>query len=146
MASEDTEASQGANKLFGRRKILVVDDDTAIIDFFVYSLRGMGYEVYTAQDGVEALCTILENHIDFVILDLMMPHLNGINTLRLMKKFRPHLPVLLCTGYLNTEHIIRTAMENYGAAGYLKKPFSLDLLEGYLRDHPPALAQLSLGT
>lgn len=107
------------------KKILIVDDEETIVVAAKTALEVYGYEVETASSGFESL-EKLEN-IDIVLLDIKMPEMNGIETLKEIKKRKPKLPVIMITAYATVDTAIE-AMK-CGAADYVRKPFNVDELE-----------------
>ncbi|HSQ78205.1 MAG TPA: response regulator, partial [Nitrospirota bacterium] len=81
------------------KKILVVDDEANIRELYREELEDMGYEVTTVADGAEALAVIDTTKFDLVTLDMRMPDVDGIETLRKMKEKDSTLPVVICTAY-----------------------------------------------
>ncbi len=101
-------------------RILIVDDEKEFRDTLVKLLGRRGYDVSTAQDGAQGLRVVLRGGIDVVLLDLKMPGLSGIDTLREFKRISPGLEVIILTGHLlkSTEQEGMTL----GAFAYLTKP------------------------
>jgi len=112
-----------------RKKILIVDDEAGIRDSLQLLLKG-SYDVITAEDGEEALQKVNSENPDMVLLDLILPKIDGIDALRTMKDSKPSLPVVILTG-TNT---VRTAVQamKYGAIDYLGKPFDIDELKNII--------------
>lgn len=103
-------------------KILVVDDDTDIRDIYSEVLKEAGYEVDLAKDGEEGLKKILLGGFDLILLDIMMPKIDGISVLRKLKETPPgsyNGPVIMLS-QLNEEKIKEVAFD-LGAKGYLIK-------------------------
>jgi CheY-like chemotaxis protein len=86
------------------KKILVVDDEANIRELYREELEDMGYEVTTAADGAEALAVIETMKFDLVTLDMRMPDIDGIETLRKMKEKDSTLPIVICTAYEEYKH------------------------------------------
>ena len=112
-------------------KILVVDDDKQIVDFYRKLLLREGYEVAEAYDGEEALQKVASEKPDIVILDLIMPKLNGFDVLQTIRdKYRDKwIPVIIVSG--NTE--LQSVKKGYSmeANHYLTKPLDAEhLLNG----------------
>ncbi len=101
-------------------KVLVVDDEKDFVEMFSLRLEENGEKVFTAYSGKEALSALEKQPIDIVILDIKMPGMDGIDTLREIKKKIPLVEVILLTGHGSTE----TAVEGMrlGAFDYLMKP------------------------
>lgn len=115
-------------------RILVADDDPIIRHLVCSLVRSEGYEVVVAEDGVEAL-RILQNDTNFkgAILDLMMPHIKGIDLIRYMrteKRFM-RIPVMVITSEPESNLISKTFAA--GATFFLLKPFSPNQLRNTLR-------------
>jgi len=86
------------------KKILVVDDEANIRELYREELEDMGYEVTTVADGAEALAVIDTTKFDLVTLDMRMPDVDGIETLRKMKEKDSTLPIVICTAYEEYKH------------------------------------------
>ena len=101
--------------------ILVADDDLSIREGCERILRGEGYRVRTAKDGLQALQALKEEQFDLALLDLKMPGRNGLQVLREIKRQSPHTEVVMITGFATVE----TAVEamRLGAYDYIPKPF-----------------------
>lgn len=81
------------------KKILVVDDEENIRLLYKEELTEEGYDVTLAENGFDAIDIIKKDNIDLVVLDIKMPKIDGIETLRLLKEERRDLPVILCSAY-----------------------------------------------
>lgn len=110
-------------------RVLVVDDDDTIREMIATALVDDGYRVDTASDGADALRKANEHQPDAVILDAMMPVMNGWEFLAQWRSrcAQRRAPVLVVSAVGN----LRTALDS-GAQGYLSKPFDLDTLEAAL--------------
>ena len=86
------------------KKIMVVDDEANIRELYREELEDMGYEVTTVADGAEALAVIDTTKFDLVTLDMRMPDIDGIETLRKMKEKDSTLPIVICTAYEEYKH------------------------------------------
>ena len=120
--------------------ILVVDDDQAVRDSLARSLQYSGYEVTTANDGVEALARLSSLRPDAVIMDVMMPRLDGLETTRSLRASGNDVPILVLTARDAVGD--RVDGLDAGADDYMAKPFSLQELEARVR----ALTRRGLGT
>lgn len=107
-------------------KILVVEDDRVIREGLIEYLSEFGYEIIDAKDGKEALEKFNKNEIHLVLLDILLPFLNGIEILKEIRK-KSKLPVLMLTAFNDEEYKI-SAFSSL-ADGYIEKPFSLSLLK-----------------
>ena len=112
-------------------KILVVDDDHALLKQLQTALASERYLVETASDGDEALKKLLESTFDLVILDIMMPGLDGLSVLRESRDERVKTPVLMLSAKGDTDDRVRGL--DLGADDYLAKPFSLNELFARVR-------------
>jgi two-component system cell cycle sensor histidine kinase/response regulator CckA len=109
------------------RSILVADDEGAVQDVVRRFLELAGHQVVCVSSGREALEMVAKDGaVDLVILDLMMPREDGATTFRQIRKDRPHLPVLVCTGLPDAEST--PDLIQSGAAGILRKPFRMNEL------------------
>ncbi|PWT77684.1 MAG: DNA-binding response regulator, partial [Chloroflexi bacterium] len=106
------------------RTILVVEDDTALRDTIAYNLRGEGYVVLTAADGISALEITHQNPVSLVMLDLMLPRLDGLDVCRQLRTRAEtaNTPILMLTARgEETDKVIGLEL---GADDYVTKPFS----------------------
>jgi len=110
--------------------ILVVDDEKDFVEMLSLRLQEVGEKVSTAYSGKECLETLAKTNIDVVILDIKMPGMDGMETLREIKKRFPIIEVIMLTGHGSTE----TAVEGMksGAFDYLMKPADFDDLAAKL--------------
>jgi DNA-binding response OmpR family regulator len=104
-------------------RILVADDEPGIRSFVGRALHAAGYETDFAEDGAMALRVALENHYDLVILDLVMPAVDGRQALRELLATRPSQPVIVLSCV--TDVTAKVEMLELGAQDYLTKPFAL---------------------
>jgi two-component system response regulator MprA len=112
-------------------RVLVVDDDRAVRESLRRSLEFNGYSVSLASDGAEALATIAGQPPDALVIDVMMPRLDGIETTRALRKAGNDLPILVLTARDSVGD--RVEGLDAGADDYLTKPFALDELLARLR-------------
>lgn len=115
------------------KKILVVDDDSHIVSLIKTRLEANSYEVITANDGEECIEKILSDKPDLVILDIMMPKVDGYNVLVGIKEIKaitgelPEIPVIVLTAVADPR--VREMVEKEQIVDYIIKPFdSADLL------------------
>ena len=111
--------------------ILVVDDDQAVRDSLKRSLQYSGYEVAAAADGIEALAHLSAHRADAVIMDVMMPRLDGLETTRVLRQQGNDIPILVLTARDAVGD--RVDGLDAGADDYMAKPFALDELMARLR-------------
>ncbi len=111
------------------KSVLVVDDDPSIRAFMAIALRMEGFDVDTAANGVEALDKARQNHSDAIVLDLMMPVMDGRDFIRAWRaeSFNDPAPVVVMSA-----GDARLGTEEPGVQAFLAKPFDLDLLLGKL--------------
>ncbi len=108
-------------------RILVVDDEEPILNLLSEFLGSAGYEVECSARGAQALARIEKNRYDIMILDLMMPGMDGLEVMRRAREIDESLSVLIMTGYGTLESAIRAMV--MGAEDYLLKPLELDVLK-----------------
>ena len=113
-----------------RYRILVVDDEERMVRFIRLNLEQDGFEVITAANGKEALDRIREDLPDLVLLDVMMPDLDGFEVLRMLREFSD-VPVIMLTARSTEEDIVRGL--ELGADDYITKPFSPRVLVSRVR-------------
>ena len=112
-------------------RILVVDDDRAVRESLRRSLTFNGYAVSLASDGVEAMEAIANERPDAMILDVMMPRLDGLEVCRTLRSTGDDLPILVLTARDSVSE--RVAGLDAGADDYLPKPFALEELLARMR-------------
>jgi adenylate cyclase len=119
-------------------RLLLVDDESANRELLGRQLRRAGYEVSEAESGRAALTMIEERDFDLVLLDVMMPDLNGVQTLQLIRSTRSvsELPVIMATALAGTSDMV--AALDAGANDYVTKPFDMALVSARIQ------AQLAL--
>jgi DNA-binding response OmpR family regulator len=106
-------------------RIFIVDDEPKILRFIAANLKSLGYEVYTFQNGTEALANFDALDPELVLMDIMMPGMDGFELLKRLRKFSD-VPVIILTARGNSNDKVQGL--NMGADDYLTKPFSLDEL------------------
>lgn len=106
---------------FGRR-ILIVDDEPAVTDLLAYNLRKAHYDVVTAADGRTALRLAQNSHPDLILLDLMIPEVDGLDVCRELRK-SSDVPIIMITA--RGEEVDRVVGLEIGADDYVTKPFSV---------------------
>src|SRR5256886_5695957 len=107
-------------------RILVIEDEPRILGFLARGLEAEGYAVDAARNGREGLERARRGTYDLVLLDLLLPELDGLSVLRELQKVRPELPVVI----VSARSDLPTKLRGFGlgAADYLSKPFSFDEL------------------
>ena len=106
--------------------ILVVEDDPTISDLLAYNLRRAGYTARQERSGTAGLEAALAGEGDLVLLDLMLPGLDGISAAREIRRRRPGLPVIMLTARGDRETVLRGF--EAGADDFVTKPFDMDVL------------------
>ncbi len=127
-----------------RPVVLVVEDDTAIRRGLVDALRYAGYEVLESDNGSGGLELAIESPVDLVLLDVMLPKLNGFGVLKELRRSQPTLPVIMVTARGAEEDRVRGLTD--GADDYVVKPFSakelLARVDAVLRRSPQRSADV----
>ncbi len=111
-------------------KVLVVEDDQTLLETLAYNLRREGYEVVRAADGVTALNQAREHKPDLILLDVMLPELDGLTVCRTLRH-ESDVPIILLTA--RSGEVDRIVGLDSGADDYIVKPFSLGELYARLR-------------
>jgi two-component system, OmpR family, alkaline phosphatase synthesis response regulator PhoP len=106
------------------RKILAVDDEKHIVRLVQVNLERQGYEVITANDGKEALQKVEDEHPDLVVLDVMMPYMDGFEVLQTLRRNpqTANIPVIMLTAKAQDQDVFRGWQS--GVDCYLTKPFN----------------------
>jgi len=105
------------------RVVLVIDDEDLVREVVARMIEDLGYGTLTAADGAAGLALAATNPIDAVLVDLSMPRMNGREVIAQLRKNRPTLPIIVCSGYDRDGH------GPTQADAYLPKPFRIDVLE-----------------
>lgn len=113
-----------------QRRILIVDDEAGLRELVRINLEHEGYTVYQADNGPQALEIAQSQKPDLVILDVMMPEMDGWEVCRRLREFT-QTPVLMLTALGSSQHIV-TGLDN-GADDHLSKPFNMDELNARVR-------------
>lgn len=113
--------------------ILIIEDDNDIRSLIVYNLEKNGFKIIEADNANDALISLEEVNIDAILLDIMLPGLNGIQFLEIIrrKENTSRTPVIIISAK-NAEHDIISALEK-GADDYLPKPFSMEMLNAKIK-------------
>jgi DNA-binding response OmpR family regulator len=106
-------------------KILIIDDDPQLTEVMKRALQLEGYKIFTARNGKEGMRAFYENRPDLVILDVMMPYLNGFEVCERIREMAD-TPILMLTAKDSEDDILKAI--NLGATDYLSKLFDLDVL------------------
>lgn len=114
-------------------QILLIEDERRTAAFIVRALKAQGMTVAASEDGREGLTRAITEPYDLVILDLLLPGIDGLTVLRELRVRKPELPVLILSARSDLETKLRGF--DLGANDYLVKPFSLDELIARMRAH-----------
>lgn len=112
--------------------VLLVDDEREFLEVLTKRLRKRKLKLTTANSGEEALRIIREVPLDVVVLDMKMPQMDGLQTLKEMKKLNPSVEVIMLTGHANVDSAVEGL--ELGAFDYLMKPVDIDELLYKLQD------------
>jgi len=112
-------------------RVLVVDDDRVARIVLCDVVRSMGLDCAEAASGEEAVQSLAENPVDLVLLDIVMPGMDGLETLRCLKQINPELLVIMSTGQREFETPVEAM--RLGAFDYVTKPFQVPILEASIR-------------
>ncbi len=115
-----------------KTKLLIVEDEPTLLETLKYNLVRQGYEVITASDGVTALPTARSEKPDLVILDVMLPGLDGFEICRILRQ-EMSLPIIMLTA--KDEEVDKIVGLEVGADDYLTKPFSMRELQARVKAH-----------
>src|SRR6201990_3000322 len=129
-----THCARGLSKV-RRDTLLVVDDTPETLGFLTDTLDGAGFTVLIATDGISALELVDQITPDLVLMDALMPGLDGFETCRRLKrdKLLAQLPVIFMTGLSETEHVVKGLAA--GGIDYVTKPIVIDELLARIRVH-----------
>jgi len=115
------------------QKILIVDDNKDFADVFCDILRANDYEVSSCYSGERALILLDEDNYDIIFLDLRMPKMNGIETLKKIKEKYPEIKVIIMTGY-SVDEMVHKALEAK-ASEVMYKPFEIEKVLSLLKSY-----------
>lgn len=111
------------------KRILVIDDDEGIRKLFLLSLEGKGFQIDTAESGEQGIEIMQQTKYDLIYLDLKMPGMNGVETLRELRKMDKDVPVYIITAFHEEYFDLLKAAEQDGIDfELLKKPFDSEQL------------------
>jgi two-component system alkaline phosphatase synthesis response regulator PhoP len=110
------------------KKILIVDDEVDLVETIRFPLEGEGFNVLASYDGEDALNQARKENPDLILLDIMLPKLNGYKVCRLLKfdERYKHIPILMLTA--KTQEKDKTLGKETGADEYITKPFDIEEL------------------
>ncbi len=116
----------------GEETILIVDDDPGVLRANTRLISKLGYNVQRALGGQEAVDYIKDNHADLIILDLLMPGMDGIETFRNIKQFNPYQKAIVLSGFAGPAMV--NSIKTLGVNTYLVKPAEVGILAQAIRD------------
>lgn len=123
----DAAAQPGVQAMPARGTILAIDDDLLVRQLVKAFFEPRGLRVILAESGEAGVKAATQQKPDLVLLDMNMPGMDGLLTLKKIKAIRPNLPVIMATG-VGEEAVVREALQS-GAYDYVTKPFNLEYLE-----------------
>lgn len=121
-----TDSESVMRKEFMAKRILVIEDNADLANLLALHLGDLSYQVELAEDGLEGLAKAESSHYDMIILDLMLPGIDGIEICRRLRRHELHVPVLMLTA--KSSEIDRVLGLEIGADDYVTKPFSISEL------------------
>src|SRR6476619_7450790 len=118
-----SEAPATARATNGKTRILIVEDEPAMVQGLRDNFEYEGYEVISAEDGVDGLNRAIADQPDLVVLDVMMPKMSGLDVCKQLKARKPSLPIIMLTA--RGQEIDKVVGLELGADDYVTKPFSI---------------------
>lgn len=115
------------------KHILIVDDEQDLCWILGEILEEEGYKVSSANSGEETIDRVKKGNVDLIILDVMLPGMDGLEALRRIKKLHAKLPVIMITGYGSMD--IATKAMKLGAMDYITKPFKDEYIINLIKHH-----------
>lgn len=116
-----------------RTKLLIVDDEEDFLKIFSAFLTRKGFNVVATKNGFEAIEQVKKDNFSFILLDVVMPGMNGVEAFKRIKAIRPECPVAMMTAYAVEELLDEAKRE--GAVAVFKKPIDLPNLTRFIRRH-----------
>ncbi len=131
-----------------KHHIIIADDEELLCETVADFLCRNGYAVSIVHDGSEVIPIIEREKVDLVLLDLVMPGMNGLETLAMIKKQSPQTRVLMLSGYDQTDNVEQA--KELGSDGFITKPFGIETLMRRIRsvlanDVPPSFHEPPIG-
>jgi DNA-binding NtrC family response regulator len=114
-----------------RQRVLIVDDEEQLVEFLKYILEERNFEVVTAYNGLDALEILKMHQINFVLSDITMPGLTGLELLSKVRRQNIAAPFIFLTGNSSSDSLIKAV--RLGATDFILKPFELDDLDRVIR-------------
>jgi two-component system, OmpR family, response regulator VicR len=118
-------------------KILIVEDEVLLLKTLEFKLKKEGYEVFVSKNGLDAIADINTHNPDFIVTDIMMPVLNGLEVVSYVRnEWNSQIPVIVLSSAKH-ENIVVQAMD-LGASDFISKPFSPDVLVNKIKNLTPS--------
>jgi DNA-binding response OmpR family regulator len=112
-----------SENIIAQKQILIIEDDREISDLLEIHLKELGHRIIKASNGIKGLDIAKNDSIDLIILDLILPGMDGIDICREVRKMKNYIPILMLTA--RSEEIDKVIGLEIGADDYLTKPFSI---------------------
>lgn len=109
-----------------KKKILIIDDEQGIRDLFRFMLEPQGFEVFTANDGLEGVGMVRKDSYDIIFLDVHMPKMQGPEALSIIKQVRPDQTVVIFSSSSDPNFAFEKKAKKLGAYTCLYKPVNID--------------------
>jgi len=109
-------------------RILIVDDEQPLVDLLTQAFRQEGHRVMTANNGIDCMNRMASFRPDVVIMDIMMPKLDGIDTTRLIRRNRSYAGTAIIALSAKSDETTRAKMKEAGASLFMRKPFAVGKL------------------
>jgi len=117
-----------------KHRVLIVEDEAPLVSLLVRTFSEEGFEVATAGDGIDCMNKVATFLPDVIIMDIMMPKLDGIDATRLLRWNREYADTLIVALSARSDHEIREQMRKAGADLYMTKPFVISHLVGRVKE------------
>lgn len=104
-------------------KLLIAEDDADLCNLLTDELSEAGFSVTATRNGGEAIVAAVENHFDVILLDMMLPGMDGIQVIRVLKKIMPQIPIVGLTGYVGRGYMVQAS--DFGVV-CLSKPIAIN--------------------
>lgn len=117
-----------------RKTILIVDDDVDLLENTAFMIKGMGHDVFTAQDGDEGVSKYKDVKPNLTFMDIRMPKMDGYDAFFKIKQFDPDAKVVLITAY-NQDEKKHLKAKSMSLIDTISKPYSFETLEALIQKH-----------
>lgn len=112
-------------------KILLAEDEESLAKALKEELEVLGYAITWARNGIEAVLAALDNKFDVLIVDMVMPGMSGVNTIKIIKKISYDIGIVACSGRVGKDIMVDSVMT--GATACLNKPFTISQLVSQIK-------------